>query len=236
MTIFSFFFIISPPLTYKALKPVLDDFFQKHPLINPDVFLGDSAFDTINNYQYLLKELHFNRVYIPLNRRSDIKNNTYTINEDGIPCCPNDPNLPMKSEGKDSSRKGFTRYKFICPKVTWKKGADGKHRRSCSCEKPCTDSPSSRMIYIYPEKDLRAYPGTLRGTDEWNDTYKIRSVVEKSINHFKDSYCLAGRRTQNEKALHADLLLSGIAQLLTVVLADKINQHKYIRSIKPLIA
>ena len=92
------------------------------------------------------------------------------------------------------------------------------------------------MIYIYPEKDLRAYPGTLRGTDEWNDTYKIRSVVEKSINHFKDSYCLAGRRTQNEKALHADLLLSGIAQLLTVVLADKINQHKYIRSIKPLIA
>lgn len=220
----------------KALKPVLDDFFRKHPLIRPDVFLGDSAFDSINNYQYLLKDLHFNRAYIPLNHRSDIKNTAYTLNEDGIPCCPNDPTLPMKPEGKDISRKGFTRYKFVCPKITWKKGVDEKYRRSCSCDNPCTDSPCGRMIYVYPEKDLRAYPGTLRGTDEWNDTYKIRSVVEKSINHFKDSYCLAGRRTQNEKTLHADLLLSGITQLITVVLADKIHQHKYIRSIKPLIA
>ena len=92
------------------------------------------------------------------------------------------------------------------------------------------------MVYVYPEKDLRAYPGTIRGTEEWNKTYKIRSVVEKDINHFKDSYCIAGRRTQNESTLHADLLLSGITQLITVVLADKIHQHKYIRSIKPLIA
>lgn len=63
------------------------------------------------------------------------------------------------------------------------------------------------MVYIYPEKDLRAYPGTLRGTDEWDSTYKIRTTVERSINHFKDSFGLAGRRTQNDKTLHADLLL-----------------------------
>jgi len=31
----------------KALIPVLQDFFAKHPLINPKTFLGDSAFDTI---------------------------------------------------------------------------------------------------------------------------------------------------------------------------------------------
>ncbi len=37
-------------------------------------------------------------------------------------------------------------------------------------------------------------------------------------------------------ALHADLILAGITQLITVVLADKINHHEYIRSIKPLIA
>jgi len=80
------------------------------------------------------------------------------------------------------------------------------------------------MVYIYPEKNLRAYPGVIRGTDKWISTYKIRSVFEKDINHFKDSYCLAGRKTQNEKTLHADLLLSGITQLITVVLADKIYQ------------
>jgi hypothetical protein len=41
------------------------------------------------------------------------------------------------------------------------------------------------MFYVYTEKDLRAYPGTIRGTDEWIKNYKIRSVIEKSINHFK---------------------------------------------------
>jgi hypothetical protein len=92
------------------------------------------------------------------------------------------------------------------------------------------------MIYIYPEKDLRAYPGVLRGTLQWDETYKIRTAVERSINHFKDSFGLAGRKTQNEKTLHADLILAGITQLITVVLADKINHHEYIRSLKPLIA
>jgi transposase len=92
------------------------------------------------------------------------------------------------------------------------------------------------MVYVYPEKDLRTYPGIIRGTEEWDETYKIRSVVEKNINHFKGSYCLAGRRTQNEKTLRADLLLAGIAQLITVILADKIHQHQYIRTLKPLIA
>ena len=44
------------------------------------------------------------------------------------------------------------------------------------------------MFYIYPEKNLRAYPGTLRGTAEWDSTYKIRVNVEKSINHFTGRY------------------------------------------------
>uniref|UniRef100_UPI002F41563C hypothetical protein n=1 Tax=Enterocloster clostridioformis TaxID=1531 RepID=UPI002F41563C len=60
--------------------------------------------------------------------------------------------------------------------------------------------------------------------------------VEKSINHFKDSFCVAGRKTQNEKTLHADLLLAGITQLITVMVADKIHKYQYIRSLKPLIA
>lgn len=30
----------------------------------------------------------------------------------------------------------------------------------------------------YPEKDLRAYPGTLQRTNEWNNTYKIQSVAK----------------------------------------------------------
>jgi hypothetical protein len=92
------------------------------------------------------------------------------------------------------------------------------------------------MVYIYPEKDLRAFPGAIRGTDDWTDTYKIRTAVERNISHFKDSFSLADRKTQNAKTLHADLLLAGIAQLLSLVLADKLHRRDLFRSIKPLVA
>lgn len=127
--------------------------------------------------------------------------------------------------------------KFVCPKMKWEYSKETKAcRRVCYCENPCTASTCGRMFYVYPEKNLRAYPGTSRGTEEWDSIYKIRGNVEKSINHLKDSFCVAGRKTQNEKTLHADLLLSGITQLVTVMVADKIHKHEYLRSLKPLIA
>lgn len=221
----------------KALLPVLDDFFTKHPLIKPSSFLGDAAFDTIHIYKGLFEDFKFDKAYIPLNKRSSLKNDKCTINENGIPCCPNDTSLPMRPEGNTSHlRCKVPTYKFVCPKMKWTKCDDGKSRRRHRCDNPCTDSLCGRMIYIYPEQDLRAYPGTIRGTNDWVTTYKNRGVVEQTINHFKDSFCIANRKTQNAKTLHADLLLSGITQLLTVILADAIHQPKYIRSLKPLIA
>ena len=127
--------------------------------------------------------------------------------------------------------------KFVCPKMKWEYNhKDKSKRRVCHCDNTCTSSSCGRMIYVYPEKNLRAYPGVERGSKEWDETYKIRANVEKSINHFKDSFCVANRKTANEKTLHADLLLAGISQLLTVVIADKINQRQHIRSLKNLIA
>lgn len=227
----------------KLLIPTLKDFFEKHPLINPKVFLGDAAFDTAQLFKHLLsgntfgENRHFSKAFIPLNARAHLENIDYTMNDDGIPCCPHNSDLPMKYEGISKLRSGVTRYKFSCPKVKWiYDKATGKCHRECQCDNPCTTSKCGRMIYLYPEKDLRAYPGTLRGTPEWDSTYKIRTVVERDINHIKENLCLAGRRTQNEKTLHADLILAGITQLITVVLADKIKHHEYIRSLKPLIA
>lgn len=222
----------------KALLPVLKDFFLKHPLINPKTFLGDAAFDSIEIYKYLLQETSFEKAFIPLNGRLSLPESDCPLNAEGIPCCPKDPSLPMKREGsKTHLRCGIPTMKFVCPKMKWEYNKQDKSkRRVCHCEDPCTTSSCGRMFYIYPEKNLRAYPGTARGTEEWDSTYKIRVNVEKSINHFKDSFCVAGRKTQNEKTLHADLLLAGITQLVTVMVADKIHKHQYIRSLKPLIA
>ena len=227
----------------KLLIPTLKDFFSKHPLINPKIFLGDAAFDTLQLYKDLLSGdtfghgRHFSKAYIPLNARAHLENVDYTVNQNGIPCCPHDPSLPMKYEGISRLRSGVTRYKFVCPKVKWVSDkSSGKNHRQCLCAAPCTSSKCGRMVYIYPEKDLRAYPGAIRGSEEWDSTYKIRTVVERNINHMKENLCLAGRRTQNQKTLHADLVLAGITQLITVLLADRIHHHEYIRSLKPLVS
>ena len=227
----------------RLLIPTLVDFFKRHPLINPKTFLGDAAFDSVALYKELLtgdsfgENCHFTKAYIPLNSRAKLKNPDYRLNADGIPCCPHDETLPMKYESTSKLKSGVTRYKFVCPKITWEKTANtGKYKRVCHCDNPCTTSSCGRMVYTYPEKDLRSYPGTIRGTEEWDTTYKIRTAVERDINHIKENLCLAGRRTQNKKTLHADLILAGITQLVTVILADKIQHHEYIRSLKPLIA
>lgn len=222
----------------KALIPTFRDFFQTHPLINPITFLGDAAFDSIGIYKYLLHETPFEKAYIPLKNKLKIEGIDYTVNDNGVPCCPQDALLPMKREGSKSHlRCGLPTMKFVCPKMKWERDCvTKKTKRVCHCDNPCTASSCGRMIYIYPEQNLRAYPGTIRGTLEWDSTYKTRGNVEKSINHFKDSFCVAGRKTQNEKTLHADLLLAGIAQLITIMVADKIHKHQYIRSLKPLIA
>ena len=123
-----------------------------------------------------------------------------------------------------------SRYKWICPKTnrinkTW----------VCYCEKPCTDSKFGRVTHTYPAKNLRLYPGTIRGTDEWNSIYKIRVVVEKAINHMKSNMATSGRKTRNAKTTKADVFLAGIAQLFTVIIANNMAKPEYIRSIKQLV-
>lgn len=222
----------------KALIPTLKDFRARHPLINPTVFLGDAAFDTIAIYKFLFEDFEFQKAFIPLKVKLSMDNVDYTFNENGIPCCPHDPSLPMKREGSKSHLKSkLPTMKFVCPRMKWEYNkVDKSKRRVCHCDNPCTTSSCGRMIYVYPEKNLRAYPGVERGSKEWDETYKIRVNVEKSINHFKDSFCVANRKTTNKKTIHADLLLAGITQLLTVVVADKIKKRQHIRSLKPLIA
>ena len=159
-----------------------------------------------------------------MKNKLSIPDTDYKTDANGIPCCPNDPSLSMKREGSKSHLKSkIPTMRFVCPKMKWEYNpVDKSKRRVCHCDIPCTTSSCGRMIYIYPEKNLRAYPGVERGSTEWEETYKIRVNVEKSINHFKDSFCIAGRKTQNEKTLHADLLLAGITQLVTVMVADRL--------------
>lgn len=73
----------------------------------PESFLGDAAFDSAKLYKELLSGdtfgrdddgngIHFQKAYVPLNSRLGLENTDYSMNENGIPCCPNAPSLPMK--------------------------------------------------------------------------------------------------------------------------------------------
>lgn len=83
---------------------------------------------------------------------------------------------------------------------------------------------------------LRMFPGIQRDTKEWDGTYKIRTIVERAINHFKITMCIAGRKTRNHTTTKSDVFLAGIASQLTVIVAYAMNCPQYIRSLKPLIA
>ena len=167
----------------KVLLPALMDFFQKHPLIHPKTFLGDAAFDTIGIYKSLLGDIGFEKALIPLRVKLSMEEDGYTLNENSIPCCLHDPTLPLKREGSKSHLKSkIPTMKFVCPKMQWEYNPEDKSkRRVCHCDSPCTASSCGRMIYIYPEKSLRAYPGVERGSAEWDKTYKIQVNVGKSI-------------------------------------------------------
>lgn len=97
-------------------------------------------------------------------------------------------------------------------------------------------SKYGRCVYIYPDADLRLYPGILRGCPEWNDLYARRTAVERSIGSFKYVLGVEQRKTFNSLTTKADLFLAGIVQLLSVVLADVLHERQLFRRIRRLSA
>ena len=105
-----------------SLKPVLSDFFSLHPGFHPDIFLGDSAFDTIDTYGMLLNDFSFSKALIPYNPRNESSLKKVGYNEYGYPACPNSPSLAMKYCGVTREKGRADRIKWICPRVHMKNG------------------------------------------------------------------------------------------------------------------
>lgn len=214
-----------------SLRPVLSDFFSRHPGFHPHTFLGDSAFDSIEIYGALKDEFHFSKALIPYNPRNESSLEKVGYNIYGYPTCPKDKSLDMKYAGRCHEKGRSDRFKWVCPKVHMVKG-----QWVCDCKEPCTTAKKGRTAYTYDNMDFRMFPGVQRDSDEWNALYKTRTSVERAINHFKTNMCIAGRKTRNHATTKADVFLAGIASQLTVIVAYRMNCPKYIRSLKPLIA
>ena len=68
----------------KALVPVLTDFFTLHPDFHPDTFLGDSAFDSAELYDFLINDFHFSKALILYNPRNESSLKKVGYNEYGF--------------------------------------------------------------------------------------------------------------------------------------------------------
>jgi hypothetical protein len=217
-----------------ALKPVLQDFRAVHPTFRYATFAGDAAFDSYDNYSFLLKEYRFQKAVIPMNPRGSDKAHDSAFSENGTPLCPAD-GTPLLFHSKSGGKNRSARLKFVCPKSKLVQTERGATRR-CQCENPCVDSKYGRCVYVYPDKNLRLYPGLSRDSDEFSKIYNRRAAVERSINTLKDTLGLAGRKTSNVRTTKADLFLAGIVQLLCVLLAHKLHDLKLARRPRRLIA
>lgn len=214
----------------KSLQPVLKDFFECHPDLSFGTFLGDAAFDKYDIYTMLRKEFHFTRACIPMNIRNSSTGENAVFDTNGTPLCPVDK-TPFLFAGECAGHNRSQRFKWVCPK-----SEQVGTSRLCRCDTPCTDSPYGRCIYTYPDKDFRLYPGIPRKTEHWNNLYRHRVVIERTINLFKDAFTLDDRKTYNTKTLKADLYLAGIVQLTGVLLADALSKPKLFKSVRKLIA
>ena len=214
-----------------SLKPVLTDFFKAHPSFSYKTFLGDSAFDKYDIYTMLRDEFHFERMAIPLNHRNS-KSSHADFDDNGTPVCPIDKK-PFVFLGKSGGKNRSLRFKWVCHKsVTAPKSG----KRVCICDNPCTDAVGGKYVYTYPNKNLRLYPGIPRGTEHWDNLYRHRVLIERSIWLLKGPLCGASRHSFGNRSAKANLLFAGITHLIGVLLADAIHKPQLYKSLRKLIA
>ena len=215
-----------------SLKPVLSDFFTAHPTFSYKTFIGDSSFDCYDTYSMLHNDFKFDRICIPLNPRNSSGSHTdFDVN--GTPLCPVDK-TPFKFIGISSHKSQSNRFKWACHKSF--KLTSYSSIRVCICKNPCTSSTFGRCVYTYPNKNLRLYPGIPRGTEHWDNLYRHRTLIERTINILKDDFGVAHRRAYSLLTAKADLFLAGITQLLGLIFAHAINQPKFFKSVRKLLS
>lgn len=177
----------------------------------------------------LKKEFNFERICVPLNKRKG-KSTAKNFDVFGTPLCPID-NSKFICLGKSSGKNRSSRIKWVCSKSVVKEGT-----RRLICKQPCTNSIYGKCVYTYPDKNLRLYPGIERNTVHWDNLYRHRVCIERSINTIKDTFMLDYRKSRRTITAKADLYLAGMIWLVAVVLAKAMSKIEYYKSIRKLAA
>lgn len=217
----------------KSLIPSLQTFFELHPEAPFNYFLGDSGFDAVDNYEYL-----YNRGITPiinLNPRNISTLPQPLFNEDGIPTCPNNPDLPMVYAGIIKGQDRADRVQYICPKRSITH-SDSFKSVILDCDNPCTNSPYGRIKNITVHHNYRFNAAMPRSSDEWMSLYKIRTVCERTIAQLKSFMQINISKINKTLTLKSNILFAGITQLIAFIILHKSKQTTGRLAIKAMIA
>jgi hypothetical protein len=219
----------------KTLIPIMRRYFSTHKDFKYNFFLGDAAYDCDDNYKYLIKDCSIVPI-IPINsRNSSSLPQPSGFTDDGTPLCPKDPNLPMKFDGITREKGRAMRIKWLCPKS--KKINENKTTKYLlSCEDPCTPSPCGRIYHPTINKELRLNCPIPRNSDEWTRLYKIRTITERTNNILKNTLAISNLKISKTSSLKSELLLSGITQLISVIISYNMNRKNNILSLRTLVS
>ncbi len=114
----------------------------------------------------------------------------YTM-KDGVVYCQQ--GYQMKPNGTDRKRGLF---KFRCPKMS----KDENGNPVCMCESPCPGSENNKHgkdVLVHQRDDPRFLTIPRRDTDEWTETYNLRTASERINKRVKVDYKLESVFTQN---------------------------------------
>jgi len=213
-----------------ALRPVISGFLNRHPEFARYSFIGDAAFDNNDAYDFLLGDCGFKRAIIPINPRATKFDNSSDFNEHGVPFCKA-CNKPFKFVGASGGKNRAKRLKFLCPLSFH----DNKASVYSACNNPCTDS-NCRARYVSASSNRRLYPGdVLRGSQHFDNIYKQRTAVERTIFSLKSNYStLSVSSSRNADTVFSNLLFGGIAMLSVLILA-KILSLKSLKSFNQVL-
>jgi hypothetical protein len=140
--------------------------------------LADAAHDNYATYT-LLHQWNI-KPFIDLNNRSDNKPQAdgVILSNNGVPIC---------ADGYEMLNWGFEakkyRIKFRCPMVTGKV-------KECPYDSNCNKTKYGKTVYVRLASDLRLLTPVPRNTQEWRDTYKLRTASERVNNRILTDYQL----------------------------------------------
>lgn len=160
---------------------------------------GIELYVTENNPKTLNALIRKLKAYYKDNPDVDPYKMAYGLMPSQAASCPDDPSLAMKYCGVTHEKGRADRIKWICPEVHMVKG-----KYVCDCKDPCSTAAKGLTTYTYENLNFRMFPGIQRDSEEWDSLYKIRTIVERAIDHLKINMCVAGKNpvtTQPQKRM-----------------------------------